>query len=385
MAAFDQQDELVAAQARHRVRGTHAFQQALRHPLQQQVSHCVAECVVHLLEAVQVHKQQRQQGLVALRPGQRGFQAVEKQLAVGQVRKLVVLRHLLQSIAHLGALYGGRHLGRDELQQLFVPMRVTRLLRVALQHQCAHHARLGVQRHTQPVKRPGGSCHVRRRGGQGVGGEQQRLPVADDVRAQGICIQWAGCGGRMALVHVVRKADRVGQVVVQRHREIGGRQQRADGLVDVRKQRDQVFRRLSGLGDGIDGCLQRFSVLALGDVVCHRQAYLLVVDPARRPADMGDLPILAHIAVLEMQLELAFGHAFCLALGGGAIFRVHHVQHAPANDLFGGIAKDSLECRTDIHDGTVGLDDAHGVEEQVHDVRGGKGLHRRDKKFRQTG
>ena len=58
MAAFDQQDELVAAQARHRVRGTHAFQQALRHPLQQQVSHCVAECVVHLLEAVQVHKQQ---------------------------------------------------------------------------------------------------------------------------------------------------------------------------------------------------------------------------------------------------------------------------------------------------------------------------------------
>lgn len=87
---------------------------------------------------------------------------------------------------------------------------------------------------------------------------------------------------------------------------------------------------------------------------------------------MDDLPILAHIAVLKMQLELAFGHAFCLALGGGAIFRVHHVQHAPANDLFGGIAKDSLECRTDIHDGTVGLDDAHGVEEQVHDVRGAR-------------
>ena len=53
------------------------------------------------------------------------------------------------------------------------------------------------------------------------------------------------------------------EVVVQRHREIGGRQQRADGLVDVRKQRNQVFCRLRGLRDGIDGRLQRFGVLAL--------------------------------------------------------------------------------------------------------------------------
>ena len=106
----------------------------------------------------------------------------------------------------------------------------------------------------------------------------------------------------MALVHMVGKADRVVQAVVQRHGEIGSGQQRADGLVDMRKQRDQVFRRLSGLGDGINGCLQRFSVLALGDVVCHRQTYLLVVDSARRPADMGDLPVLAHIAVFKLKL-----------------------------------------------------------------------------------
>ena len=88
--AVEQQRELVAAQPRQRVRGAHHLVEAARDSAQQLVSHVVAERVVHLLEAVEVHEQHGQHLLRAHRAREGLVKAVAEQRPVGEPGEAVV-------------------------------------------------------------------------------------------------------------------------------------------------------------------------------------------------------------------------------------------------------------------------------------------------------
>ncbi len=88
----EQHGELVAAEPRQRVAGAHGRGEALGHGPQQLVAGVVAQAVVHLLEAVEVHEQHRQR-----RPGALGarhglVEPVAEQGAVRQGGEAVVER-----------------------------------------------------------------------------------------------------------------------------------------------------------------------------------------------------------------------------------------------------------------------------------------------------
>jgi hypothetical protein len=80
----DQYDELVAAQACHRVIAAQLLRQTLRRLLEQAVAHRVAACVVDLLEVVEVDEEQRADLPAALRCAQRLLYAVDQQAPVRQ-------------------------------------------------------------------------------------------------------------------------------------------------------------------------------------------------------------------------------------------------------------------------------------------------------------
>ncbi len=101
----------------------------------------------------------------------------------------------------------------------------------------------------------------------------------------------------------------------------------------------------------------------------HGQPQLPVGEPARRPADVCDGAILAHIAVLELQLQVAFHDVLRLALGDGPVVRMHQVEHAAPHHFGRCVAKDALECGADKHDAAVGLHHAHGVQQQVDNIQ----------------
>ena len=88
---LDQDGELVAAQPRDGIGLPQAAGETLGHDRQQAVAGDVAEAIVDRLEAVQVEDHDRDQALVAPRPGERALQPVLKQRAVGQPGQLVVL------------------------------------------------------------------------------------------------------------------------------------------------------------------------------------------------------------------------------------------------------------------------------------------------------
>jgi hypothetical protein len=79
--------------------------------------------------------------------------------------------------------------------------------------------------------------------------------------------------------------------------------------------------------------VDEFGALALGDVMRHGQPHLVLWQPARRPADVDDLAVLAHVAVFKLQLQVAFAHAPCLLPRGIHIVGVHQVQHPLAQGL----------------------------------------------------
>ena len=83
---LDQDRELVAAQPRDRVGLAQAVAEPLRHDRQQAVAGAMAEAIVDRLEAVEVEDHDREQALVAPRPGQRALEAVLEQRAVGEAR-----------------------------------------------------------------------------------------------------------------------------------------------------------------------------------------------------------------------------------------------------------------------------------------------------------
>jgi hypothetical protein len=85
--AADDESELVAAKPRHRVPAAHHLAQALGDDDEQLVTRGMAEVIVDLLEAVQVHEDHRQQLVVAFGQAAGLLQPFGQQLAVGQFRE----------------------------------------------------------------------------------------------------------------------------------------------------------------------------------------------------------------------------------------------------------------------------------------------------------
>ena len=82
----EQDQELVAAVAAHRVRFAHRRREAMRRQLEHLVADRVAERVVDLLEVVEVQEQQRQARAAAPCTGDGVREPVEQQHAIGQLR-----------------------------------------------------------------------------------------------------------------------------------------------------------------------------------------------------------------------------------------------------------------------------------------------------------
>ena len=92
-----QDDELVAAEAAHRVVAPHRLAEPVRHLLEQAVAGGVAEAVVDHLELVEVDEQHGRPRVVAGRAGQRLLDAVEQEGAVRQPGEAVVHRLVLEA------------------------------------------------------------------------------------------------------------------------------------------------------------------------------------------------------------------------------------------------------------------------------------------------
>ena len=92
-----QDDELVAAPARHRVARPHRGLQALRDHAQHLVADVVAQAVIDALEAVEVDEEHCDQAAAADRSGERLLQSVKQQGAVGQAGEQVVGGFVLQA------------------------------------------------------------------------------------------------------------------------------------------------------------------------------------------------------------------------------------------------------------------------------------------------
>ena len=104
--------ELVAAEPAHGVPGANGSAQALGHDAQHLVTDVVAECVVDVLEAVQVHKQHRHRTLCALGVQQRLRQAVQVEVTVGQTGERVELRQAQQPFLGMATFQrGGQGVG----------------------------------------------------------------------------------------------------------------------------------------------------------------------------------------------------------------------------------------------------------------------------------
>ena len=100
--------ELVSAQTRDRVAGTHALLQPLRDLNQQPVTHAVTHRIVDDLEAVQISKNNTDSPVVALRLLHRLPETVEKQASVGQPRKRIELGQIGKPLLGTFAINRGR-------------------------------------------------------------------------------------------------------------------------------------------------------------------------------------------------------------------------------------------------------------------------------------
>jgi hypothetical protein len=94
----EEDDELVATHAGDGVSSAHTGTEALGQFAKQHVAHVMAEDVIDILESVQIHHEQAEAGLEALRALQRGLQPVIEQEAVGQSGERVVFREMAQPL-----------------------------------------------------------------------------------------------------------------------------------------------------------------------------------------------------------------------------------------------------------------------------------------------
>jgi hypothetical protein len=112
--AVAQDDELVAAEARDRIRVPHRAREPRRDRLQQLVAGLVAERVVDQLELVEVGDQHRGRRAAAARAGERERQPVGEQLAVRQPGERIVQRAVDRELLARGALDRRAHdVGHD--------------------------------------------------------------------------------------------------------------------------------------------------------------------------------------------------------------------------------------------------------------------------------
>ena len=98
---FHQDDEFVASEARHGVARTDRGFYAARELLQDRIAGGVTMAVVDALEAIQIEIEQRQLDALALAADAGLRQAIVQQVAVGQSRQLVVLRHARETFLEL--------------------------------------------------------------------------------------------------------------------------------------------------------------------------------------------------------------------------------------------------------------------------------------------
>ena len=110
---LDQQTELVAAEAGHRVGLAQAPAEALGHDRQQPVAGGMAEPVVDRLEAVEIEDHHRDLALAPPRPGQRPLQPVLEQRPVGEAGQRVELGQARQA---LGLPLAGQGMADGALQ-----------------------------------------------------------------------------------------------------------------------------------------------------------------------------------------------------------------------------------------------------------------------------
>jgi hypothetical protein len=115
--AVQDDDELVAAKAAHRVAGAHGIRKALRHRAQQPVADVMAERIVDVFEAVQVDEQHRYFFSGALRLLQRDAQPLDAKRSIGQLGEHVVLRQKLDALLALLAV-GDVDRSADVVRQL---------------------------------------------------------------------------------------------------------------------------------------------------------------------------------------------------------------------------------------------------------------------------
>ena len=95
LQVFEQDRELVAAEAGHGVPGAQARLQPARHLHQEPVPRLEADRLVDRLEAVHVEEEDGERPALALRPlRQRGMQPIEEQAPVGEAGEAVMQRRV---------------------------------------------------------------------------------------------------------------------------------------------------------------------------------------------------------------------------------------------------------------------------------------------------
>ncbi len=114
--ALDEHDELVTTETGDRVAFAQRAQQSSGHRLEQLVARLVAEGVVHLLEAVEIHEQRRGLGAVAPGAGQHLLDPVEDERAVRQAGERVVQRLMADSFEQARVANCDGRLARDAAQ-----------------------------------------------------------------------------------------------------------------------------------------------------------------------------------------------------------------------------------------------------------------------------
>src|SRR3569833_4410946 len=99
--------------------------------------------------------------------------------------------------------------------------------------------------------------------------KQQRLSGTNDLAEEWVRGQLQRHGCMVVFIGIIRKAHFITAFSIKRNQEIGGRQQRADDLMELLKEGRQIFSGVGGRRNGIERGLHGLDMLALGDVMRH--------------------------------------------------------------------------------------------------------------------
>lgn len=131
------------------------------------------------------------------------------------------------------------------------------------------------------------------------------------------------------------------------------------------EQAGQVVVRVGGFGQRVQGRLHGLCLFQFGDVAGYRHPHLVGFRPARRPHDMDDATVLAHVAVFEMDVGLAVHDRLGGCQGALAVGGRHQVGHPLADHFLLRVTKDAPARCADEQEFTTGVDDTDCVEQQV--------------------